>query len=65
MKKQTNYLELYTDYLISRNSYALATGLSVIMENEINHEQITRFLSKNEFKLKLANNDFYKVKKFL
>ena len=49
MKKQTNYLELYTDYLISGNGYATATGLSAIMENEISHDKITRFLSKNEF----------------
>ena len=49
MKKQTNYLELYTDYIISGNGYAIATGLSAMMENEISHDQITRFLSKNEF----------------
>ncbi len=47
MKK--DYLELYTDYLISGNGYATATGLSAMMENEISHDQITRFLSKNKF----------------
>ncbi len=46
---KTDYLELYTDYLISGNSYATATGLSAMMDNEISHDQITRFLSKNEF----------------
>ena len=46
---KTNYLELYTDYLISGNSYATATGLSAMMDNEISHDQITRFLSKNKF----------------
>jgi len=46
---QTDYLELYTDYLISGNSYATATGLSAMMDNEISHDQVTRFLSKNEF----------------
>ena len=50
--KRTNYLELYTDYLISGNSYATATGLSAMMDNEISHDQITRFLSKNEFSSK-------------
>ena len=42
-------LELYTDYLISGNGYATATGLSAMMDNEISHDQVTRFLSKNEF----------------
>ena len=46
---KTNYLELYTDYLISGNSYATATGLSAMMDNEISHDQVTRFLSKNKF----------------
>ena len=46
---KTNYLELYTDYLISGNGYATATGLSAMMDKEISHDQITRFLSKNEF----------------
>jgi hypothetical protein len=47
---KTNYLELYTDYLISGNGYATATGLSAMMGNEISHDQITtRFLSNNEF----------------
>jgi KaiC/GvpD/RAD55 family RecA-like ATPase len=27
----------------------IATGLSAMMDNEISHDQITRFLSKNEF----------------
>jgi hypothetical protein len=49
MKRTTNYLELYTDYLISGNSYATATGLSAMMDNEVSHDQITRFLSKEEF----------------
>lgn len=46
---KTDYIELYTDYLISGNSQATATGLSAMMDNEISHDQITRFLSKNEF----------------
>ncbi len=46
---KTDYLELYTDYLISGNGYATATGLSAMMGNEISHDQVTRFLSKNEF----------------
>ncbi len=46
---KTDYLELYTDYLISGNSYATATGLSAMMNNDVSHDQITRFLSSNEF----------------
>ena len=46
---KTDYLELYTDYLISSNSYATATGLSAMMNNDVSHDQITRFLSNNEF----------------
>ncbi len=46
---KTDYLELYTDYLISRNGQATATGLSAMVDNAVSHDQITRFLSKNEF----------------
>jgi len=52
MKKETDYIELYTDYLISNNGYATATGLSAMMDNKVTHDQITRFLSKNEFSSK-------------
>lgn len=45
---KTDYLELYTDYLISNNGQATATGLSAMMDNSVSHDQITRFLSKNE-----------------
>lgn len=44
-----DYIELYTDYLISSNGSATATGLSAIMGNTIKHDQITRFLSTNSF----------------
>ncbi len=46
---KTDYLELYTDYLISSNGQATATGLSAMVDNAVSHNQITRFLSKNEF----------------
>ncbi len=46
---KTDYLELYTDYLISSNGQATATGLSAMVDNAVSHDQITRFLSKNEF----------------
>ena len=44
-----DYEELYTDYLISGNGKATATGLSDMMEGLVSHDQITRFLSKSEF----------------
>jgi len=46
---KTNYLELYTDYLISNSGFATATGLSAMMENEVSHDQVTRFLSSDAF----------------
>ena len=47
-----DYTELYTDYLISGNGYATATGLSLLMEGDVSHDQITRFLSKQEYNSK-------------
>ena len=46
---KTDYIELYTDYLISCNGIASATGLSAMSDNEVSHDEITRFLSKSEF----------------
>ena len=42
-------LDLYTDYLISQNKYATATGLSDLVDNEISHDKITRFLRFSDF----------------
>ena len=42
-------LELYTDYLICNNGFATATGLSAMMEGDISHDQITRFLASKAF----------------
>jgi hypothetical protein len=42
------YLELYTDYLLSTFGYATATGLSQMVEGQVSHDQITRFLSGEE-----------------
>lgn len=49
MGMKTDYLELYTDYLISNSGFATATGLSAMMDNEVSHDQVTRFLSSEEF----------------
>jgi len=42
-------LELYTDYLLSTFGYATATGLSRMVDGQVGHDQITRFLSGKEF----------------
>lgn len=42
-------LELYTDYLISTCGSATATGLSEMLEGEISHDKVTRFLSEREY----------------
>ena len=49
MKKEK--LELYIDYLISNNGYATATGLSAMLDGEVSHDQVTRFLSEEELHL--------------
>jgi DDE superfamily endonuclease len=47
MKKED--LELYTDSLISSSGAATATGLSRMLEGEISHDQVTRFLSERAY----------------
>lgn len=44
-----NLLDIYTDYLISQNKYATATGLSDMLDGEISHHQVSRFLPKEAF----------------
>ena len=43
------YLELYTDYLLSTFGQATATGLSKMVEEQVSHDQITRFLSEEAY----------------
>ena len=42
---QEKLLDLYTDYLISSFGQVTATGLSRLLDGEVSHDQITRFLS--------------------
>ena len=42
-------LDLYSDYLISSFSHTTATGLSKMLNETVSHDQVTRFLSRNEF----------------
>ena len=46
MKKKL--LDIYTDYLICQIHYATVTGLSKLFEGDFSHDQITRFLHKDE-----------------
>ena len=42
-------LELCTDYLLSAFGYATAAGFSAIVNGQVNHDQVTRFPSGNEY----------------
>jgi DDE superfamily endonuclease len=42
-------LDIYTDYLISSTGQTSATGLSNLLDREISHDRVTRFLSQNKF----------------
>lgn len=47
---KTKQLEIYTDYLICNASgYATATGLSSMLDGEMSHDQVTRFLSERAY----------------
>lgn len=41
-------LDIYSDYLISQTHHATATGLSRLLDGDLSHDQITRFLHKEE-----------------
>lgn len=43
--KQDELLDLYSDYLISSFGATTATGLSNLLEGDVSHDQITRFLA--------------------
>lgn len=43
-------LELYTDYLISTFGAATVTGLSSMVDGDISHDRVTRFLSEREYR---------------
>lgn len=46
MKK--DLLDLYSDYLISQNHHATATGLAALLDGEISHDQVSRFLREGD-----------------
>jgi len=45
-------LDIYTDYLICQNKYATATGLSSLLDGQISHDKITRFLNTEKLESK-------------
>jgi len=50
MKK--DYIELYTDYLIASFGQTTSTGLSKMLDGDISHDKITRFLGKGDYSSK-------------
>jgi len=42
-------LDLYSDYLLYSNEQTTATGLSELLDGELSHDKITRFLSSESF----------------
>lgn len=44
-----SYLDIYSDYLISSFSYTTATGLSVALNGALTHDQISRWLSADDY----------------
>lgn len=46
--KHQELLDLYSDYLISSFGATTATGLSNLLDGDVSHDQITRFLARPE-----------------
>lgn len=42
-------LDLYSDFLICSFSYTTATGMSSMLQGSVSHDQVTRFLSGQEY----------------
>jgi len=45
--KNGKLLDLYSDYLISAWGQTTATGLSSLLDGEVSHDQIQRFLASS------------------
>ena len=45
-------LDMYTDYLMTCPKYATSTGLSDMLDNEISHDKVTKFLASDDFNSK-------------
>ncbi|MDF1756862.1 MAG: IS701 family transposase, partial [Legionellaceae bacterium] len=42
-------LDIYTDYLICQNKYATATGLADMLDGDLSHDKVSRFLCLEDF----------------
>ena len=51
-----NLLDLYSDYLLSSFGPTTATGLSALLEGQVSHDQVTRFLSGDAYTSKTLSN---------
>lgn len=40
------FIDIYADYLISQTQHA--TGLSTLLDGDLSHDQVTRFLHRDE-----------------
>ena len=45
----TELLEIYSDYLLSSFGQTTATGLSGLLDGALSHDQVTRFLSRDDY----------------
>lgn len=45
-------LDIYSDYLISQGQYATATGLAAVLNGEVSHDQVSRFLRADDYNSK-------------
>ena len=52
-------LDIYSDYLISSFSFTAATGLSAMLDHQLSHDKITRFLSQRSY----TSKDLWKLVK--
>lgn len=56
---EANLFDLYTDYLLTSFSATTATGLSNMLDGQVSHDQVTRFLSKKDY----TSEDLWKALK--
>ncbi len=46
---KVDLVDIYSDYLISQNHHATATGLAALFDGELSHDQVSRHLRSGEF----------------
>ncbi len=49
----TGLLEIYSDYLLSSFGQTTATGLSSLLDGALSHDQVTRFLNRDDYDSKI------------